>query len=207
VKLFLKGFRRESVEQEAKTGSVVNESGLPVPKVRELVEVDGRYGIVFERCGSERTMLQELASKPWQFSSLIRVFTELHLEMHRHSIPELLPLRKRLAERICRITDADVPNGFRGLAERAEAVALPRLEEFPQDERLCHGDFHPDNIIMSPRGPIIIDWSDATKGNPAADVARTRLLISMGTTVEGRISRWLVRLARKRALSLPEVIP
>ena len=202
VKLFFKGFRRESVEQEALIGRVVNESGLPVAKTREVIEVDGRYGIVFERAGNGRTMLQELASKPWQLSSLIRVFTELHLEMHRHSVPELPALRKRLAERICRITDANVPNRLRELAERAKAVALAKLEEFPEDERLCHGDFHPDNIIMSPRGPIIIDWADAAKGNPAADVARTNLLISLGTPVEGRISGWLIKLARKRALSL-----
>jgi aminoglycoside phosphotransferase (APT) family kinase protein len=147
-------------------------------------------------------MLQELGSKPWRLSTLIREFTELHLEMHRHSLPELPPLRKRLAERMCRITDSDLPLDLRKLVERANAVALASLEEFPEGERLCHGDFHPDNIIMSPHGPIIIDWSDATKGNPAADVARTRLLVSLGTPVEGRISGWLVKLMRKGALSL-----
>ncbi len=202
VKLFLKGFRRDSIEQEANIGRVISESGLPVPKVREFVEVDGRHGIVFERAGNGRTMLQELGSKPWRLSTLIREFTELHLEMHRHSLPELPPLRERLAERICRITDSDLPSSLRKLVERANAVAFVSLEEVPEDERLCHGDFHPDNIIMSPHGPIIIDWSDATKGNPAADVARTRLLISLGTPAEGRISGWLLKLMRNRALSL-----
>jgi hypothetical protein len=31
---------------------------------------------------------------------------------------------------------------------------------------------------MSPRGPVTIDWIDATQGNPFADVARTCLLLS-----------------------------
>jgi len=202
IKLFLKGFSRESIEQEAKVGRVINELGLPVAKVVEVIEVDGRYGIVFERAGSGRTMLQEFATRPWRLSSLIRVFTDLHLEMHQHSVPELPPLQKRLAERIKRMTIADIPDDLRELVDRAKTAALERLEELPEDDRLCHGDFHPDNIIMSPRGPVIIDWSDAAKGSAAADVARTRLLISIGAPVEGRISGWLVRLARRRAHSL-----
>jgi aminoglycoside phosphotransferase (APT) family kinase protein len=100
------------------------------------------------------------------------------------------------------MTDGDIPDNLREFAERAKAAALARLGELPEDDRLCHGDFHPDNIIMSRRGPVIIDWSDATKGNPAADVARTRLLISVGAPVEGRISGRLAKLARKRVLSL-----
>ena len=202
MKLFLDGFRRESVEQEAKIGRLVSESSLPVPEVKEVVEVDDRYGIVFERLGSGRTMLQELASSPWRLGSLIRVFAQLHLEMHRHNFPELVSMRRKLAERIIRINDADFSSGARELVKKAKTFALARLEEFQEDDKLCHGDFHPDNIIMSPRGPVIIDWADAAKGSPAADVARTRLLLSLGTPVEGRMSRWLVKLGRNRALSL-----
>jgi len=202
VKLFFEGFPFESIEREARVGRVVGELGLPVAAVKEVIEVAGRYGIVFERVGNGRTMLQEFAAKPWRLNSLIRMFTELHLEMHRHSLPELPSLQKRLAERIRRMTDGDIPDNLREFAERAKAAALARLGELPEDDRLCHGDFHPDNIIMSRRGPVIIDWSDATKGNPAADVARTRLLISVGAPVEGRISGWLAKLARKRVLSL-----
>jgi aminoglycoside phosphotransferase (APT) family kinase protein len=42
---------------------------------------------------------------------------------------------------------------------------------------LCHGDFHPDNIVLSARGPVILDWVDAARGHPLADVARTALLM------------------------------
>jgi len=61
IKLFLKGFSRESVEREARVRRVVYELGLPVRAVRDIIELDGRYGIVFERVGSGRTMLQEFA--------------------------------------------------------------------------------------------------------------------------------------------------
>ena len=47
----------------------------------------------------------------------------------------------------------------------------------PDGDRLCHGDFHPGNILMSSRGPVVIDCADASQGNPHADVARTLLIL------------------------------
>ena len=44
-------------------------------------------------------------------------------------------------------------------------------------KKVCHGDFNPSNIIITPDGkPYIIDWAHATQGNASADVARTYLL-------------------------------
>jgi aminoglycoside phosphotransferase (APT) family kinase protein len=42
---------------------------------------------------------------------------------------------------------------------------------------LLHLDLHPDNVILSPSGPVLIDWQGAVAGPPAADVAHTWLLI------------------------------
>jgi Ser/Thr protein kinase RdoA (MazF antagonist) len=69
------------------------------------------------------------------------------------------------------------------LPENLREGALKALRKLPQDDLLCHGDFHPDNIQMSKRGPVIIDWSDATKGTPVADIARTKLLITQSQPV------------------------
>ncbi len=79
---------------------------------------------------------------------------------------------------------------------------------------LCHYDFHPMNVIMSPRGPVIIDWMTACQGNPHADIART-LLISQGflcvippnwhATLKSFIDRYLTRYLEIREISLKEV--
>ncbi len=42
---------------------------------------------------------------------------------------------------------------------------------------LCHGDFHPKNVIVSAEGPVIVDWFDACRGNAVGDIARTSLLL------------------------------
>ena len=68
------------------------------------------------------------------------------------------------------------PNLGEILARDEVAEALKALTQLPDGDTVCHGDLWPDNIIMSPKGMIIIDWSCATKGHPLADVARTWLL-------------------------------
>ena len=47
-------------------------------------------------------------------------------------------------------------------------------------DRLLHLDLHPLNVIMSPNGPVVIDWPNARRGDPMADVALTYALIACG---------------------------
>ena len=55
-----------------------------------------------------------------------------------------------------------------------------RLEGMPKHNKVCHGDFNPSNIIITPAGDYyVLDWSHATQGNASADVARTYLLFSL----------------------------
>ena len=56
----------------------------------------------------------------------------------------------------------------------------------PRHNKLCHGDFNPSNIIITPDGTsYILDWSHATQGNASADVARTYLLFWLSGDMEG----------------------
>ena len=59
-----------------------------------------------------------------------------------------------------------------------------RLENLPQQNHVCHGDFNPSNIVITEDGtPYILDWSHATQGNVCADIARTYLhLLYSGDT-------------------------
>jgi aminoglycoside phosphotransferase (APT) family kinase protein len=59
------------------------------------------------------------------------------------------------------------------------------LAQLPRGDRLCHGDFHPGNVIRRRNGSfVVIDWKAAARGHPDADVARTRLLI-LGAWIPG----------------------
>ncbi len=133
--------------------------------------MDGRRGIVFERVeGPELTMA--LLSRPWRFPKLAGMMAELHARMHACELPELTSHREDL-KRIIR--------NRLSLPEDNKEGLLNILEQLPDGNTLCHGDFHPENILMTAQGPIIIDWWTAKRGNPLADVARTSLLLHVGT--------------------------
>jgi aminoglycoside phosphotransferase (APT) family kinase protein len=82
------------------------------------------------------------------------------------------------------------PAGLRSQRERLaagiEASAAPaaarqaardRLSRLPVGQALCHGDFHPENVLLGPRGPVVIDWGSASRGDPLGDVACTSRLM------------------------------
>ncbi|WP_431964046.1 phosphotransferase [Actinacidiphila sp. bgisy160] len=43
----------------------------------------------------------------------------------------------------------------------------------PGSDRVLHLDLHPENVILTPDGPVLIDWSNAAAGDPAIDAALT----------------------------------
>ena len=56
--------------------------------------------------------------------------------------------------------------------------ALPaRLSTDPAD-RILHLDLHPLNVMLTSRGPVVIDWRNATEGPADFDVAMTALIFA-----------------------------
>lgn len=97
--------------------------------------------------------------------------------MHAVDAPRTIPaLRVALRQRI-ESTDR-VP-------EHLARYALDSLDGLPDGDSLCHGDFHPANVLMAGETPVVIDWTAATRGDPAADVARTRLTLRLGEVPPG----------------------
>lgn len=54
-------------------------------------------------------------------------------------------------------------------------------------DRLLHLDLHPLNVMISRRGPVVIDWPNAVRGDPAVDVAVAWMLMAVGEIPGGRI--------------------
>jgi aminoglycoside phosphotransferase (APT) family kinase protein len=48
-------------------------------------------------------------------------------------------------------------------------------------DRLVHLDLHPLNVILTAKGPVVIDWPNARRGDGNADVALTWALVAAGT--------------------------
>jgi aminoglycoside phosphotransferase (APT) family kinase protein len=84
---------------------------------------------------------------------------------------------------------------------RTLAELHARLHEIPfEGERLIHLDFHPDNVLLSSRGPVVIDWANSRAGEPALDVAMTWVICATSGGAMGRLfTRFFLRHVDLRA--------
>jgi streptomycin 6-kinase len=74
-----------------------------------------------------------------------------------------------------------------------EIVAPPGLPEASAGDRLLHLDLHPDNVLLSSRGPVVIDWTNARRGDPALDVALTWVIAATSGGRQGWLFlRWFL---------------
>jgi aminoglycoside phosphotransferase (APT) family kinase protein len=176
-----------NADHELRLARIIQASGLPVPAVFDIIEIDGCRGIVYERVDGP-SMLDSMGKNPMGTRRYMRQLAELHIEMHTRSVPELPSQRERLQWKI---------EHAKPLPQELKVAALQALESLPDGDRLCHGDFHPGNILLTARGPIIIDWIDASRGNPLADVARTHVLFSTARLPGLSGVALLVRLAKR----------
>jgi aminoglycoside phosphotransferase (APT) family kinase protein len=63
--------------------------------------------------------------------------------------------------------------------------ALRVLDRLPDGDRLCHGDYHPGNVLVAADRVGVIDWTNAARGVPEADHARTVLLLRWADPLPG----------------------
>jgi Ser/Thr protein kinase RdoA (MazF antagonist) len=92
----------------------------------------------------------------------------------------------------------------RALHELPAPAGLPAIDG---GDRLLHLDLHPDNIMLSRAGPVVIDWTNARAGKPMADVAQTWVVLATSGGAGGRLFlRWFLPLFDNRELvgALPE---
>jgi aminoglycoside phosphotransferase (APT) family kinase protein len=148
-----------------------------------------------------------------------------HARAHGYPVPQVLEVTADalVLARIEGQTMAEAASAGRQSVEDHAAV-LARLHEDLHEvdapvglqavghgDRLLHLDLHPANVILSPDGPVVIDWTNARRGEPAFDVALTWVIgaTSQGLGRLGRtfISRFLAHFDRDEVLrALPAAV-
>ena len=80
-----------------------------------------------------------------------------------------------------------------------EIPPMPGLEsEFGEPRALLHLDLHPRNVLLTSRGPVVIDWANAANGPGQADVA-LMYVIAKTSQIEGPAwKQAMLRAARDR---------
>ncbi len=147
----------------------VEDTGLNIPHLEEVTKVNGEWAIVSEYIEG-KTLQQLMDENPDKLDEYLERFVDLQLDMHSHTCPMLNTLTEKMQKKISQ-TSLDATTRYE---------LHTRLAAMPVHHKLCHGDFNPSNVIITPDDKAyIIDWSHATQGNASADAARTFLLFSL----------------------------
>jgi len=81
LKLFYDWFELENIENEMRIGRVIHASGLPTPEVGEIIRLNERYGLVYERVYGE-SMWKTFQHKPWNAIRYARRWAEQESKNH-----------------------------------------------------------------------------------------------------------------------------
>jgi aminoglycoside phosphotransferase (APT) family kinase protein len=179
----------DRLERERVALQIARASGVPVPQDFGSLAVDGRPGCILERIHGP-TALDLLARRPWRVLQVAGALGTTHAQIHAARAGAQLP---SVHDRIRQAIAED-----RTLSGEIHRSALERLQELNGGDALCHWDFQPANILLSSSGPVVIDWTFAARGHPAADVARTQLILLSGELPDATpIARIADRLGRR----------
>ena len=169
LKVFDSDYSKADVLNEALNQARVEETGLNIPRLIDVLVEDGKWAIRTEYV--EGTTLARLMDEnPEKTDEYLEYFTDLQTEVHEKRAPLLAKLKDKMDRKICE-TDIDATIRY---------DLHTSLESMPKHKKLCHGDFNPTNIVITNSGKAyILDWAHATQGNASADVAQTYLLFCL----------------------------
>lgn len=188
LKLFYKGYPKEAVEREYSNAKVIEALDFTKPKAYELISYKDQIGIIYDRVEGES--LLQWVLKTNNVEDCAEHMARLHQSILNNRVrnvqcyKDFLKYHIEIAERV-------------SLNEREKTLEL--LDKLPDGDTLCHGDFHPGNILMS-GVPTVIDFMNICHGDYLYDVARTVFLIEY-TPVPGDFSDREKLLCLKRYLA------
>lgn len=166
IKIFNEDYKTADVLNEALNQARIEETGLDMPRVREVTKVDGKWAIVSDYIEG-KTLARMMEEDRSKLDEYLNMFVDIQLNIHSKKAPLLNKHKDKMMRKISE-TDLDAT---------ARYELHTRLESMPKHNKVCHGDFNPSNVIIGNDGKAyVIDWSHATQGNAGADAARTYLL-------------------------------
>lgn len=175
VKVFDADYSKADVLNEALNLARVEQTGLPIPKVEAVTMVDGKWAIVSDYIEG-KTLQQLMTEDPENMQAYMEKFVETQLLIHSKQSPLLNKLKDKMQRKISE-TALDATTRYE---------LHTRLESMPKHTKVCHGDYNPSNVIVSPDGSYhVLDWAHATQGNASADAARTYLLFWLNGDMKG----------------------
>ncbi|AFC31001.1 aminoglycoside phosphotransferase [Paenibacillus mucilaginosus 3016] len=175
IKLAKSNTSMDAMRNEYRNHRTAWELGLPVPQPFDLRVVDGRPGIVVEQIQGETLMQRFLrgldqpeVSEDSPIYDDVRMTARILNALHSQSAEALPSQRESIKGALLGVESLTAP-------EKKQICAI--LDDLPVKQRVCHGDPNPGNIFVRHDEGLLIDWMNASAGNPEADLAEYILMV------------------------------
>ncbi|MBW9157786.1 phosphotransferase [Clostridium sp. FP2] len=166
LKLFYQGYPKESVEREFQNAKAIRNMDFAKPKVYEIIFCEERMGIIYDKVKGES--LLNWLMRTGDVKECAVYMAKLHKEILQNTISNVASYKDFLK---CNILKSPSANS------KKQAEVLKMLDELLDGNTLCHGDFHPGNILISDGHTMVIDFMNVCHGDLLYDVARTVFLV------------------------------
>jgi tRNA A-37 threonylcarbamoyl transferase component Bud32 len=168
VKVFNDFLPNTEAAYEASKQKFAYSCGLSVPEIVDVTIIDGEQAIIMEHIQG-KTIGALLSENKDRAEYYMDLSVDIQQTIHMKKADALEPMSYKLSRQI-----ESTPL----LNKRQKHALLQKMDTMIYEKRLCHGDFHLFNLILSESNDkvTIIDWVDASAGDIRADVYRTYLL-------------------------------
>lgn len=167
IKLFEENYDKTFIFYEALVNSIIEKVDLPIPKVYEILNINGQLGIKMDYIHGS-SLIDYILEDIENIEIYIEKMVKLQIEIHSKDASILTcSFKDKLRDKI---------RGNSNLSEVIKDGVFDVLEELPEGSELCHGDLHGYNILVSNDEYWVIDWIDSSRGCADGDVCRTYLI-------------------------------
>ncbi|MFC5704130.1 aminoglycoside phosphotransferase family protein [Cohnella faecalis] len=166
LKLFVPGYPQDAAEREFHNAKAIHGMSFAKPQVYDMIGCEGRTGIIYDRVEGESLLDWVLGTGDLQ--SCAKYMAKLHKTIVQHEVSNVPDYKSFLKSNLLNAPSVH-------LTEQEEALEI--LDTLEDGDTLCHGDFHPGNILLSNGQTTVIDFMNVCHGHFLYDVARTVFLV------------------------------
>ena len=169
IKLYYPRVKKEEIEQEKALAKKAFVMGVPTAISYDIVEADGRTGVVSELIKS-KTIGELIRGDEGHLEEYVDMYAAVCRQIHGiEAEPGQLPSFKD-------INRSDIPN-VTGITEEERAYLHRFLDLMPDRMNCLHGDLNINNIMVQNGECCLIDMGEFSTGTPMFDLSR--ILFSM----------------------------
>jgi Ser/Thr protein kinase RdoA (MazF antagonist) len=178
VKLFVQDYPIEAAEREFHNAKAIHGFNFAKPRAHEMIRYEDQMGIVYDKVEGQSLLDWVLTTGDLQGCAVY--MGRLHKSIHANQVSDVPNYKSFLESSIL---------NAKSLNRIEQLGAIERLGKLKEGDTLCHGDFHPGNIILSNGHAVVIDFMNVCYGDYLYDVARTVFLVEYTPVPEGTNDR------------------